>query len=379
MKRVIIIGGGFGGFYLAKNLEKHKKLESILINPTEFFEYTPLIHEVCVGEIPPNSVKLFYRNSLKRTRFIKSLVKKIIFKEKKLILDNNKSLSYDFLAICSGAIPNKKIEGSKNLPTLNNLKDALQIKQLLIKTLKKKKCVFSVIGEGATGTELVGELGSFKNHFNKKFEIHQFLYFKNYFMNYPGFDYIIKKRMKQLGIKVHPSEPVIKIDDNKIITKKRSYESDLIFNCTGVKPPLINSDIRFENGYIVNNFCELKAIENVYVIGDAALFPFEGKFAPNLAQVAVEQAKFVSKDIIRRVKHKKRKPLKLKVDFLLISIGTHFGLGRFYNKFSIKSLLFWFLKRTYYIFNIVLLLKKVSIMKYYLLSLFLSNRFLKEK
>ncbi|MFX1451958.1 MAG: FAD-dependent oxidoreductase [Promethearchaeota archaeon] len=379
MKRLIIIGGGFGGFYFAKKLEKYKQLELVLVNPTEFFEYTPLIHEVCVGEIPSNTVKIYYQNSLKRTNFIKSKVKKIIFKKKEIVLDNNKYISYDYLTICSGALPRKQIEGSENLPTLHNLNDALKIKQILLKMLKKKKCVFSVIGEGATGTELVGELGTYKNRFNKNFKIHHFLFFKNYFMNYPGFDYVIKKRMKQLGINVHPLEPVVKINNNLIITKKRTYHSDIIIICTGVKPVIIESDISFESGYLVNNFCELKETENVYVIGDAALFPFKGKYAPNLAQVAVKQANFIVKDIIRKEKNKRRKKLNLKIDFFVISIGKHFGLGRIFDKFTLKSVVFWILKRTYYFFNIIQLAKKISIIKYYLISLFLSKRFLREK
>ena len=131
MKKIVIIGGGFGGFNCALGLEKEKNLEIILIDPSDYFTYTPLIHEVAVGQIPENVVKIYFKKFLKRTIHHKSKVVNIFFKDKKVELDDNLQLSYDYLIIACGSYPNKFIEGTENLQTLKTLEDAVKIKELL--------------------------------------------------------------------------------------------------------------------------------------------------------------------------------------------------------------------------------------------------------
>ncbi|NHI92259.1 MAG: hypothetical protein EAX96_07125 [Candidatus Lokiarchaeota archaeon] len=375
MKRVIIIGGGFGGFYLAKRLSKHKLVKIILIDPKDFFIYKPLIHEVAVGEIPADTVKISYLESLKNIHHVKLKVKKILFEENMVILENRKSLKYDYLIVASGSNAFFPIKGSEKTLTLNNLYDAIKIKKILRKS-SNKGLKISLIGEGFTGTELMAELATWGKKYGE-IELHHFLYFKGYFLDKPSYDSIIKKQMKRLGVRVHLGEPVMEIVNNKIITKKGSYYSDIIFTCTGIKPTTIESDIEFQKGYQINEFCEIKGLKNAYAIGDVAKLKFKGGFAPQLGQIAQKEGVFISKDIIRREKNKKRVPIKIKIMGIFISIGKFYGVGTILDQFTLRGLFVWFIKRTYYFLNIFILKKKLELIKYYLTSLFLSKRYLK--
>jgi NADH dehydrogenase len=377
MKKIVIIGGGFGGFNCAIGLEKETNLEIILIDPSDYFTYIPLIHEVSVGEIPENVIKIYFKKSLKRTKHLKSKVVKIFFKDKKVKLKDNLHLSYDYLIIACGSYPNKFIEGTESLQTLKTLDDAVKIKEQLIDFLQEGKKSICVIGEGSTGTELISEISSLLSRYNKEREVHHFLYFKRYFPDMSKCDILVKRKMKKLGVYKHPGEPVNKVSGQEVLTKKGKYKFDLILVCTGVKPNVINSDINFQEGYLINDYCVLKSFENVYAIGDVSKFEYRGRDPPNLAQTAKKQANFVIKDIIRRENNKKRKSIDLKIIGPFISVGKYYAFGEIFNNIIMRGFLAWLGKKTYYFYDILRINKSLRILKIYILSTILSNRYLK--
>lgn len=77
--RIVIVGGGFGGFYLATYLEEYEGLDTLLVDPSDFFVYAPLIHQVGVGEVPEEAAKIFYNQAFRKTRHIKAKAKRISF------------------------------------------------------------------------------------------------------------------------------------------------------------------------------------------------------------------------------------------------------------------------------------------------------------
>lgn len=377
MKRVVIIGGGFGGFYSALGLEKEKNLEIILVDPSNHFTYIPLIHEVSVGQIPKSTVKINFNKALKRTRHIKTRVIFISFKDRRIKLDNKMEFSYDYLIIACGSEPNKPIEGTTKLQTLKTLEDAIKIKKILLNFIQTKKKSICVIGEGATGTELISEIASLISKFEKKVELHHFLYFKRYFQNMPKVDIPIKRQMGNLEVIVHSGEPVNKVSGREVITDLGKYNFDLIFVCTGVKSNVIHTDIEFKGGYPIDEHCNIEGLENVYAIGDVSRFEYKGDKSPKLAQAAENQAHFIIKDIIRIEKGKKRKPFNLNIIAQFISVGKNYAIGIFLGNLTVRGFFAWFMKRSFYFFEIFRRKKSFRLLKVYILSMIFSNLFLK--
>ncbi|MBD3226568.1 MAG: hypothetical protein GF329_00120 [Candidatus Lokiarchaeota archaeon] len=375
MKRVIIIGGGFGGFYSSLALQKIPNIQTVLIDPTDYFLYIPLIHEVSVGEIPKSIPQIPYKNTLQGTIHIKSKAKKIILKEKIVQLDNDRTISWDYLIIAPGSLPNLFIKGTENKLTLNNLDDAIKIRNSLRNLINHKENSIGLIGEGPTGIELASEIAELLNKLNLKVEIHQFMYFKRYFRDDPPLDIMLKRRMRKLGVKIHPGEPVREVINKKIITEKNEYELDVIFVCTGVKPVLIESELDFKNGYPVDDYCLVKGYKSVYAIGDASLYQKNGNKLPNLAQVAEKQAKYIVFDICRRIHNKKRKKFDPQISGILISAGKYFAIGRILNILILKGFLAWFAKRSLYFLKIFLVKRKFNLIKHYIISCFFPNKF----
>jgi NADH dehydrogenase FAD-containing subunit len=181
--------------------------------------------------------------------------------------------------------------------------------------------------------------------------------------------------MKKLGVHVHPSEPVQKVLNNKVSTKRGEYVFDLIIVCTGVKPNTISTDTKFHNGYPINNYCVIEQYNTVYAIGDVSSFKMNNRMLPNLAQTAKSQADYVIKDIIRREKKNKRKRFKPRILTQFISVGKHYAVAHFLRWVSIKGFLAWLMKKTYYFYDIFRVDKKGSLLKIYLKSIIFSNKY----
>ena len=370
--KIVIIGGGFGGFYLSKELEKDKNIQLFLINPIEYFVYTPLIHEICVGNIPEEAVIIPFKNVLRRTNFIKNKAIRIEFSTKEIHLQNNKKMKFDIVVLAMGGKTSRFIRGSENLLTLKSLNDSIVIKKTIKKILKKdKKEIISIIGEGATGTELIGELSYFfiKNKVKAKFN--HFLYFSKYFREIPRFNSMISNKLKTYGVNIHYKEPVIAISNNQIKTSKKMYKSDYIFLNTGISPRIIDSDVEFKNGYPVDEFCSIEGLSDCFAIGDNAIFQYKNHYAPRLAQTALKQAKYLAKYL----RNKTKKPFKLKIMGVIVSVGRKFAVANFFNTYSFKGFLIWLLKRTIYFFSIFRITRDFKYLKYYMLSNFLRYKY----
>ena len=376
VKKVVIIGGGFGGFLLARKLESKKRFKVVLIDPKDFFLYTPLIHEVAVGEIPSESVRVYYKRVFKKVIHLKTRAKEINFLNKTVRVNNDKIIHYEILVVAIGSEPFNPIPAHDALPTLKTITNALHIKKDLVKVFEKRNPVISVVGEGPSGTEILTEIASLSKSIKKNITLNHFLYFPGYFLTLPKFNKIIKKRMKYLDVNVHLKEPVKEILNNEIITEKRTYKSDYIIACTGVKQINIDTDMSNDNGFVINSHCQIIGQQDAYAIGDVALLQYEEEYVAKLALIARQQAIYLSKHLINKEKSKTSKPIKF-LFFTFISLGKYYAIARIMNQVTLSGKIIWILKRSYYIMHILTLNKDYGLIKTLLISTLSRNRFFK--
>ena len=373
-KKVVIIGGGFGGFLLARKLESKKRFKVVLIDPKDYFLYVPLIHEVAVGEIPSKSVKVYYKRVFKRAIHFKTRAKEINFLNKTIRTTNDKIINYEILVVAIGSKSSFPIPTNDILPTLKTITNAIKIKKDLVKIFEKKNPIISIVGEGPSGTEIVSEVASLSKSIKKNATVNHFLYFPGYFLNLPKFNDIIKKRMKYLDVNVHLHEPVKEISDNEIITEKGTYKSDYIIVCTGVKQMNIKTDIDNDNGFLINSYCQIIGQQDAYAIGDVALLKYKADYVPKLALIARQQAAYLSKYLTKKEKGKTSKPINfLFVTF--ISLGKYYAIARIMNQVTLSGKIIWFLKRFYYFMHILSINKNYGLIKTLLISMLSKNRF----
>ena len=140
---VLIIGGGFGGTYTARYLKpliEQDKVEVTIINRTNYFLFTPLLHEVATGALSPTSVvepirEIFRHNNV---HFIQDEVISIDPAQKE-VSTANRTIGYDYLVLSSGAETNYygTLGAKENTLTLKDLHDAQVLRKKIIDACEK--------------------------------------------------------------------------------------------------------------------------------------------------------------------------------------------------------------------------------------------------
>ncbi|HKU49668.1 MAG TPA: FAD-dependent oxidoreductase, partial [Nitrososphaera sp.] len=150
-RRILILGGGFGGVYCAKELEsrlpKDAEVEIVLISEQNFLVFTPMLPQVISGMIESNHVVVPIRQILKRTKFQEASITSIDVQEKRVSVEideghageqSRQVMSFDHLVVALGSATN-----FAGMPRINdhvfvlkNLKDALKLRNHIIDMLE---------------------------------------------------------------------------------------------------------------------------------------------------------------------------------------------------------------------------------------------------
>ncbi|MCI5108409.1 MAG: FAD-dependent oxidoreductase [Candidatus Pacebacteria bacterium] len=345
MKKVVIIGGGFGGVYAAKYLSKYPKdFEVTLISDNNYFLFTPLLHEVATGGLSEKSVAEPIREIFRKTkvRFIKERVLEVR-KDKKIVKTETGEISYDELIISTGS-ESRPPEGAFSLKTLN---DARVLRRRIIDEVEKdygKEITFVVVGAGPTGIEVACELEEF---------LHDTLCDKYYpdmchdhlrIVLIHSKDSILEqfhkkvrdfsmKILKKKRIEIILSDRMAEYKDGKVTTDNgKVIDTNVLIWTAGVKA---NNNL-FDGE--VDNY--LKTKEGIYVVGDAS-----GK-GPMLAQKAVDEALYVT----RSIRGEDDRPYVFQKKGMLLSLGNWMAAGEV-GGFVIRGRFAWWVWRTIYLFK----------------------------
>src|SRR6516225_1783105 len=178
--RIVILGGGFGGVYTARHLERLFKrrsdVEIVLVSRDNFLLMTPLLFEVFSGTLDVRHCSFPIRAFLQTTRFVEAAVQGIDLDRRVVHLvapGETSELTYDQLVLALGAMTNRvMIPGSEHAFTFKTLADALRLRNHVIERFeradvetdpqrKRRLLTFTIIGGGLVGVELFGELTAF--------------------------------------------------------------------------------------------------------------------------------------------------------------------------------------------------------------------------
>jgi len=177
LERVVILGGGFAGIKLAKNLSS-KKFQVVLIDKNNYHQFQPLFYQVATAGLEPSAIsfpfrKLFQKN--KNVHFRMTEVEGIDTANQEVHTDIG-SISYDKLIVSIGATTNfyGNAEIEANVLPLKSTSEALVIRNTLFQTLEdalletnreKRKALLTIVivGGGPTGVEVSGSLADMRN------------------------------------------------------------------------------------------------------------------------------------------------------------------------------------------------------------------------
>lgn len=378
--RVVIVGGGFGGIYTAKELLK-KGFDVLLINEKNYFTFTPLLHEIATGNLTSSDIIFEYERffNSKRFSFTRGRVTSVDFDAQTVSMDDV-SESYDYLVLATGSTTNYfSLEGRESCMPLKTVEDAHAIKRRLIELAQgPQKCVdVCVVGGGPTGVELILEMEQFLRAFKK---------------NEPRLRYSLRlvhardevlhmfdERVRAYALKVlraHDIEVVLNakassVTLSQVETTSGTYDANIAIMAGGVAPntqwaPTELLDERKQ--IVVNKALQVNEHKNVFALGD--IISQEGQMIPKLAQTATQEACVVATNIDRL--HKNQTDLEAYTPDLkgtLVSLGHGHGAGTVFG-ITLKGFFAWWLWRTVYLFKTPGLVNKLRIAFSWTLALF---------
>lgn len=324
MLKIIIVGGGFGGVRCALDLIKYNlpRVKIVLISDKPHFEYTPSLYRVVTGRSPLEvciPLSEIFKN--KEIEVLEDLITEADL-EKKILKGNSGSrYSFDFLVLALGSeTAYFDIPGLKDLCFgFKSINEALRLKKHLHQSFtdcqkaapNERVCAahIVIVGAGASGTELAGELAVYSKKMAKKHGIDSSSITIDLIEAasriLPALPKDIsqkaKKRLRQLGVNIFLNRMVIKEEVETIYLKDMEMKTKTVIWTAGARPNKLYSRINAltldkNDRVAVDNFLQAKNRDNVFIIGDGAGTRYSG-----LAQTAIYDGHFAAEIIKRKI------------------------------------------------------------------------------
>ncbi len=410
-QRIVIVGAGFGGLYTFRRLQhryaKQPRVKLTLVNPENYFLFTPLLHEVATGGVSPqNAVEPIRKvTGCCGTDFVLAAAERISFKHKH-VLTKFGQLPYDTLVLAPGAETNfYDVDGAaKYAFELKTLNDAVRLKNHFIDLFeqaaqlspqalsplrpsrsKEKLLSFVVVGGGPTGVELAAEMSDFfYDTLARYYPTETVMRHVQITLVESGAELISQfspplrqkaletLRRKQIDVRLGTRVTSVTSQAAVLSTGENIPTATTIW-VAGVKPKRIPSDLPLKQDtcerVMVDQFLRLPGQADVYILGDAALCLDGQRPLPATAQTATQQAKTVAENIIRAIEGRPLQPLLYKHRGNLISLGQWMALAEISN-FNFWGRVTWWLWRTVYLSKFISWNKKIDVALDWTLSIF---------
>lgn len=353
--KVVIMGGGFAGLQLAKTLRK-ADLRVILVDKQNHYQFQPLFYQVASGRLEPSSISFPFRKifqSSKSVDFRMTDIRRIIPEENKLVTSFDRTITYDHLVIATGCKTNffGNEDVKKHAFAMKTTQDSIDIRNKILFSFEKE--IFAkpeekqawmnivIVGAGPTGVELSGAFAELKNNvFPKDYHNVDFSKFniilvegsKNTLNNMSEASHKASKEyLESLGVIVK-TETILKSYDGKkaVLSNGEEIPSRNLIWAAGVTGNTIEGLEKAElvhNRYVVDRTNKLLNYDNIYALGDVAYMetPLYPKGHPQVANVAINQAKNLGKNILASLKNPDFNPKQYEyLDLgMMATIGKH--------------------------------------------------------
>ncbi len=354
-KRVVIIGGGFAGLTLARQLSKYD-FQVVLIDKNNYHQFQPLFYQVAMAGLEPSSIVFPLRKVFQNKINVFVRVTKVlkIVPEQNRITTEIGELSYDYLVIATGAdtnwYGNERVR--QNAIPMKSVSEALYLRNLIFEDYEKAVTSSSeeqrqpyldivIVGGGPTGVEVAGALAEMKQHIIPKdypdlnindIEIH-LVHGNPALLNTmsPQASAKAEQFLRSLGVQLWLDKVVKDYDGTEVLmddgTKIRTDKVIWAAGITGNKiDGLPNEAYARGNRLNVNDINLIQGTSNVYALGDVSLQLHETKWPqghPQVAQVAIQQAALLGKNLRRMQQGKPTAAFRYRDLGSMATIGRH--------------------------------------------------------
>ena len=397
-KRIVILGGGFGGVYAAMQLEKllarENAVEVCLVSRDNFFLFTPMLHEIAASDLEITNIVNPLRKLLRQIEVIVGDVRQIDLPAKRVLIscdphDYPQQIGYDHLVLALGSVTNfHNLPGSAEfaLP-MKSVSDAIRLRAQVLRHMEEanSQCnlsdrqsllTFVVAGGGFAGVETVAALNDFvrealpfypsvREEMLRVILVHSgpvilpelgeaLGRYTQKVLTGRGVDIRLNTRVKGVT-----EENVSLVDGSSIPTR------NLVWTAGTAPSPLIFSLPCMKAGgrLLVDQSLRVPDWPDVWAVGDCAFVPDmrnPGKSHPPTAQHAMREGKIVAQNIVAALADRPLKSFSFRTIGLLASIGRRMGVARIFG-FNFSGFFAWWMWRTIYLSKLPGLDKKIRV------------------
>ena len=336
--RIIIVGGGFGGLAAARALRK-ASARVLLIDKTNHHVFQPLLYQVATSVLSPENIGAPIRHVLRRqanTTVLQGTVTGVDVTKKVCFVDGAPiPLPYDYLVLATGVHHSYfgHDEYAAYAPGLKTLTDAVQLRNKILgafeaceRTLAPQDhpelLTFVIVGGGPTGVELAGAIAELaRQTLAKEFRRFDPASLKLILVEagpriLPSFAESLAAaataKLAKLGVEVRTGAAVEKVDAEGVIVRGERIPTRNVFWAAGVKgspaAQWLGAEADRAGRVKVLADCSVPGHPEIFVVGDTACLEEGGKPLPGVAQVAIQQGRYVGRLIAGRLKGKPAPP-----------------------------------------------------------------------
>ena len=358
-KRVVIVGGGLGGLELAFKLVG-SDFQVVLVDKNNYHQFPPLIYQVASAGLEPSSISFPFRRLFQGQKdfFFRMAEVKAVDAAGKKIATSVGDIHYDYLVLAAGArtnfFGNKEIEAA-TLP-MKSVSEAMRLRNTILRNLEKAETEedpvrrqalmnIVVVGGGASGVEIAGAVAEMKKNILAR--------------DYPDLDasqmhiYLVNAGKRLLAAMDPVSSARAERDLKELHVHIRQpqfateYKDGILKTSAGLEIPartviwvsgicantiegLPAESIGHAGRILTDRFCRVKGVQDVFAIGDQSLIEGDEDYPlghPQLAQVAMQQAKTVVENLKAAQKGLAEKPFKYRNLGVMATIGRNHAVA----------------------------------------------------
>jgi NADH dehydrogenase len=408
-KRVIILGGGFGGIYTALELERaiarRDDIEVLLVNADNFFLFTPMLHEVAASDLDLTTIVNPIRKLLRRVQFFSGECSGIDLARRTVSLwhgddRHGHELEYDHLVVALGSVTN-----FYNLPglegramTMKSLGDAIGLRNRMIANLeeadfeccaaqRERLLTFVIAGGGFAGVETAGAVNDFLHHALRFYPNLRPRMLRVVLVHsggvilpelHPRLGAYAQRKLAARGVEIRTGVRVAEYATNHVIlTDGATIRTNSLVWTAGTSPhPLLATlACAKKNGRVeVDDCLRVRGAERVWSLGDCAVVPDvrTGGTHPPTAQHAIREGRRLARNLIASIDGGPPAPFRFRTLGQLASLGRRTGVASVLGV-NFSGFIAWWMWRTIYLSKLPRFEKKMRVALDWTLDLLFSK------
>lgn len=353
-KRIVIVGGGFGGLQLMEHL-RSSNYQVVLIDQNNYHQFPPLLYQIATAGLNPSSISFPFRRlfARRKNQFFRLATLRAVFPEEKYIQTSIGKISYDYLVLCAGSTTN--FFGNEDIAAaampMKTVAEAAGLRNALLSNFERALTCSDererqellnvvVVGGGPSGVEIAGAIAEMRRYVLPR--------------DYPDMDasrmhiYLVegspkllgamsakasdsaRKFLQQLNVELLLNVMVSDYRDNTVyLSDGRSIPSLTFIWVGGVRAqsvPGLGEDCLGRGGRLkVNKYHQVAGYSDIYAIGDIALMSGDPDYPaghPMMAQPAIQQGVNLAYNFCAQEKNQNLRP------FCYRDLGSMATIGR---------------------------------------------------